>query len=45
MAKFKILAKEVEYMDQEMLEQIQQMPKTVLHIHLDGSLRPDTVYK
>lgn len=45
MAKFKILVKEVEYMDQEMLEQIQQMPKAVLHIHLDGSLRPETVYK
>lgn len=25
--------------------QIEQMPKAVLHLHLDGSLRPETVYK
>lgn len=32
-------------MNKEMLEQIQQMPKAILHIHLDGSLRPETVYE
>lgn len=31
-------------MKEEMLEQIKQMPKAILHIHLDGSLRPETVY-
>ncbi len=29
----------------EELEQVKQMPKVVLHLHLDGSLRPETVYK
>ncbi len=28
----------------EKLEEIKEMPKAVLHIHLDGSLRPSTVY-
>lgn len=27
------------------LEKIKNMPKVVLHLHLDGSLRPETVYK
>ncbi len=27
------------------VEKIMQMPKVVLHLHLDGSLRPETVYK
>ena len=26
-----------------MNKQIQEMPKVVLHVHLDGSLRPETV--
>ena len=26
------------------LKQIQEMPKVILHLHLDGSLRPETVY-
>lgn len=29
-------------MDERLLE---KMPKAILHIHLDGSLRPETVYK
>ena len=28
----------------EKLEEIKNMPKVVLHLHLDGSLRPETVY-
>lgn len=32
-------------MTKAILGQIQQMPKAVLHIHLDGSLRPETVYE
>lgn len=32
-------------MDQKLEEQINQMKKVVLHLHLDGSLRPETVYK
>lgn len=32
-------------MNKETLEQIKQMPKAILHIHLDGSLRPETVYE
>lgn len=27
------------------LKKIQEMPKAILHLHLDGSLRPETVYK
>lgn len=27
------------------LNEIKKMPKAVLHLHLDGSLRPETVYK
>ena len=27
------------------LNKIKEMPKAVLHLHLDGSLRPETVYK
>lgn len=27
------------------LNKIKQMPKVILHLHLDGSLRPETVYK
>ena len=32
-------------MTQEKLKKIEEMPKAVLHLHLDGSLRPETVYK
>ena len=31
-------------MTQEELKKVQEMPKVVLHLHLDGSLRPETVY-
>ena len=31
-------------MKKENLEEIKNMPKVVLHLHLDGSLRPETVY-
>ena len=31
-------------MQKEKLEEIKNMPKVVLHLHLDGSLRPETVY-
>lgn len=31
-------------MEKEKLEEIKNMPKVVLHLHLDGSLRPETVY-
>lgn len=31
-------------MTQEELKKIEEMPKAVLHLHLDGSLRPETVY-
>ena len=32
-------------MTQEELKKIEEMPKVVLHLHLDGSLRPETVYE
>ena len=32
-------------MTQEELIKIEEMPKVILHLHLDGSLRPETVYK
>ena len=32
-------------MNIELKKKIKEMPKTMLHIHLDGSLRPETVYK
>ena len=32
-------------MTQEELKKIEEMPKAVLHLHLDGSLRPETVHK
>ena len=32
-------------MDKNLEEQIYQMKKVVLHLHLDGSLRPETVYR
>ena len=32
-------------MTEEQLKKIEEMPKTVLHVHLDGSLRPETVYE
>lgn len=32
-------------MAQEELKKIKEMPKAVLHLHLDGSLRPETVYE
>lgn len=32
-------------MTSEELETIKSMPKAILHLHLDGSLRPETVYK
>lgn len=32
-------------MTQEELKNVQEMPKAVLHLHLDGSLRPETVYR
>lgn len=32
-------------MNEEAIKAIQEMPKAILHIHLDGSLRPETVYK
>lgn len=32
-------------MKKEELEKIKNMPKAILHLHLDGSLRPETVYK
>ena len=32
-------------MTQEELIKIEKMPKAILHLHLDGSLRPETVYK
>ena len=32
-------------MDKNLEEQIYQMKKVVLHLHLDGSLRPETVYE
>lgn len=31
-------------MTQEELKEIIEMPKAILHLHLDGSLRPETVY-
>ena len=31
-------------MDKKVKEQIENMKKVVLHLHLDGSLRPETVY-
>lgn len=31
-------------MTQEELRKIEEIPKVVLHLHLDGSLRPETVY-
>lgn len=30
-------------MDKNLIKKLQEMPKTILHIHLDGSLRPKTV--
>ena len=30
-------------LNEELLKQIEEMPKVVLHLHLDGSLRPETV--
>ena len=35
----------VEIMTENELNKIKEMPKAVLHLHLDGSLRPETVYK
>jgi len=32
-------------MNSEIEKVIQDMPKVILHLHLDGSLRPETVYK
>ena len=32
-------------MTQDELKKIEEMPKAVLHLHLDGSLRPKTVHK
>jgi len=32
-------------MNKETEKVIQEMPKVILHLHLDGSLRPETVYK
>ena len=32
-------------MTEEELKKIEEMPKAVLHLHLDGSLRPETVYE
>lgn len=32
-------------MTQDEIKEIQKMPKAILHLHLDGSLRPETVYK
>lgn len=31
-------------LEKELEKQIQEMPKAILHLHLDGSLRPETVY-
>ena len=35
----------VKTMIEKELNEIKKMPKAVLHLHLDGSLRPETVYK
>lgn len=32
-------------MTENELNKIKEMPKAILHLHLDGSLRPETVYK
>lgn len=32
-------------LEKQLEEQISKMPKAILHLHLDGSLRPETVYK
>lgn len=32
-------------MTQEELKEIIEMPKAILHIHFDGSIRPETIYK
>lgn len=32
-------------MNQEKKEIVKAMPKAILHIHLDGSLRPETIHK
>lgn len=32
-------------MEEIELKQIEEMPKVILHLHLDGSLRPETVHK
>ena len=32
-------------MTQNEIKKIEEMPKAILHLHLDGSLRPETVYK
>lgn len=31
--------------EKDLEKQIKEMPKAILHLHLDGSLRPETVYK
>lgn len=31
--------------EKDLEKQIEEMPKAILHLHLDGSLRPETVYK
>ena len=32
-------------MEENLYEQLKKMPKAILHLHLDGSLRPNTVYE